>query len=428
MSEQDEHPYGLIRDGKVFLKAQRNQPERQVGEVRTSAADALAYFGQRFQQLADRVEGLISDIDRAQNKGSYLMKLLHLRRQLPATDALGDFDALHDRLTDKEQEIQALIDQNRIKNLEVKRTLLLEAETLRTSTDWKATAERLKELKARWLKTGAVSAPHAATLEEAFAEATEAFFERRKAYFADRNELINLRVERYEALIREAEALRETPLPAGRVVARLKALHEAWKQVGGVPKARSAELWSQFKRINDDLYQRCRQDKGHGRSAARDQYLQTNLQIKQQLCTEAASLAEMPLNEALARAKELQAHWKNTGPIPPDQRPLLNEAFVTACDRVFEHSHLLRVVQARHGNYRQKPPAERVALALAVLRELIRKDETELDTFEHNFAHVTTTDQNQPISRMITAKLRAQRRKLNVKRALLTELQSQGGA
>ncbi|MGB3617919.1 MAG: DUF349 domain-containing protein [Catalinimonas sp.] len=419
MSSSPDYSHGFIREGKVFLKAYRDQPERAIGEVRDGEAETLAYFEQRFEHHRQKVEALLSDIDRAQNKGSYLMKLVHLRDQLATLDALGDFAALYDRLANKEQEIRDLIEQNRVKNLEIKRALLLEAQALHDSVDWKGTAERMKVLKSHWVKTGAVRREYQEELEEGFRLATDGFFARRKAYFADRNELIDARVAQYEGLIERAEQLRGGG--GGRpsqVLASLKQLHEAWKEVGGVPKAKSNELWARFKRINDEVYQSTRHGKD-GKPAARARYLETNLRIKEQLCTEAVALAEVPLPEAIERAKTLQAHWKNTGPVPPERRQELNEVFVTACDRVFELSYVMRVTHARHRNFPQQPPAKQLSLKLQVLHDLIHKDEAELATFEGNIANVSVQDRNQPISRMLQSKLRGYRRKLRIKQEML---------
>ncbi|WP_332911376.1 hypothetical protein [Algoriphagus boritolerans] len=86
-----EHPFGYIKDGKVYLKGFLGRSDREIGEVKENEASTLSYFEARFEQIKDKVTKLKSDIEENQNKGSFLMKLIHLRDSLFETDALGDF-------------------------------------------------------------------------------------------------------------------------------------------------------------------------------------------------------------------------------------------------------------------------------------------------------------------------------------------------
>ena len=151
-----DHPYGYIKDGKVFLKGFLGKPDREIGEVKEDEASTISYFEARFEQVKEKVEKLKADIHENQNKGSFLMKLIHLRDSLYATDALGDFIPLIEELNQQETYLNEIIQANRTKNLEVKKGLILEAEAMKNDTDWKETAEKFKDLKLRWINTGPV--------------------------------------------------------------------------------------------------------------------------------------------------------------------------------------------------------------------------------------------------------------------------------
>ena len=43
-----ENEFGYTLDGKVFIKSYSGYPERQIGEVRNTDAEALDYFINRF--------------------------------------------------------------------------------------------------------------------------------------------------------------------------------------------------------------------------------------------------------------------------------------------------------------------------------------------------------------------------------------------
>ena len=57
-----EHPYGYIKDGKVFLKGFLGKPDREIGEVKEDEASTLNYFEARFEQIKEKVERLKTDI------------------------------------------------------------------------------------------------------------------------------------------------------------------------------------------------------------------------------------------------------------------------------------------------------------------------------------------------------------------------------
>jgi hypothetical protein len=416
--------YGFIRDGKVYLKGFLDFPERQIGEVKDTEEAALAYFIQRFDIIKKKVEGLVSDIDEAQNKGSFLMKLLHLREQLGRFDAIGDFSPLYQMLQEKEEEIQAIITKNREKNLEIKRALVTEAEQLQDSVDWKDTAEKFKELKAKWLKTGAVEKEYEEETELKFNQILDAFFLRRKSFFEDKNKLVEEKIVKLEAIIQKAKDL--VAADATNLDNKVKELQEEWQGVGSVPSAKSSELWKEFKVLKTTLLKKSKKEKNNfkvNKKGGREEFLQTNLKVKQQLCEEAKALAQLPNQEAVERAKTLQAHWKETGPVPDEHRKELAESFTTACDRIFETNYLLRVVNSKNHNYRNKTEKEQLNIRIAVLKDLIRKDESELEIFENNFSNLNITDQNLPMNKLLHSKLNSQKRKLQVKQQMLAEFQ-----
>ena len=180
-----EHPYGYIKDNKVYLKGFLGKADREIGEVKEDEASTIAYFEDRFEQIKEKVEKLKSDIQENQNKGSFLMKLIHLRDSLYESDALGDFIPLIEELNQQEEYLNEIIQANRAKNLEVKKALILEAESMKDDTDWKATTEFYKDLKMRWIKTGPVEKEIQEEIETQFNDAVQHFFENRRHFFEE---------------------------------------------------------------------------------------------------------------------------------------------------------------------------------------------------------------------------------------------------
>ncbi len=184
------------------------------------------------------------------------MKVLHLKEQIGKYDAIGDFEALHKKLVAAEDEIKAAISRNRDKNLSTKIAMITEAEGLQESIDWKETTERLKELRANWIKTGPVEKALNEEIEERFRTAVEHFFNRKKEFFEDKQAMINRTFDKYKALISDAENLKNSEDFEG-TTKKLKDLQNQWKEVGGnLPRKTTNELWTKFRAANNHFFER----------------------------------------------------------------------------------------------------------------------------------------------------------------------------
>ena len=71
--------YGFIQDQQVWLQPFMNYPARQVGDVKESEDDSLVYFARRYGMFQEKVNNLLERIATSENKGSFLMKVLHMK-------------------------------------------------------------------------------------------------------------------------------------------------------------------------------------------------------------------------------------------------------------------------------------------------------------------------------------------------------------
>jgi hypothetical protein len=252
-----EHPYGYIKDNKVYLREFLNQPARVIGEVKEDEASTIKYFEDRFKTLQEKIEQLKKDIEENQNKGSFLMKLIHLKESLLEYDALGDFVPLIDELEQLQVFLEDIIKKNREKNLEIKRGLIEEAEALKNSTEWKETAEEFKNLKMRWIKTGPVEKEFEDEMESSFNDAIDTFFENRKNFFEDMAAQAEVNIKIYEKLVLEARAAFDNP-DAKRAFEISKRIQKEWKAAGRVPAEKRQPLWDEFSKLNNRIFSRFR--------------------------------------------------------------------------------------------------------------------------------------------------------------------------
>ncbi|GAB3829151.1 DUF349 domain-containing protein [Hymenobacter jeollabukensis] len=412
--------FGYIEGDQVWLKPFMEFPARQVGQVKDTEDAALMYFAQRFESFRTKVDGLLARIDESENKGSFLMKALHLKEQIGAYDGLGDFTALHERLTEAEEQIRTLVSRNREKNLATKAKIIEEAEALHTSVDWQAGAEVLKDLRQAWIKTGPVAKELTDDMENRFQAAVEDFYTRKKAFQADKKAMTNRAFEKYKSLIHKSEALQNSDDWEG-VTAQLKELQQQWKDVGGsLPRKTANDLWTRFRAAHNRFFDRLKEHISSKRSEAKDHYMDDNLTRKRDLVKEAEALVERPMHEAVARAKELQTAWKKVGPVRGPESDRVWEAFLSACDRVFELSSLEHYIRKRQPQEGPKPPAdEQYAQRVAALKDFIKYDRQEQAVLEENLGKLTDTPGNEAFRSMLQSKIRAFERKIRTKNDLI---------
>ena len=199
--------YGYVKDSKVFLKGYLEYTDRQIGEVKRTEQEAIDYFKNRFLIVQNKVDQLEQEIDEALNKGSYLTKLIQLKRKLVGFDALGDFIPLLQRLHDKEEYLKSLIEVNQIKNLEIKRALIDEVNAATALPDYAEATDLIQEIKAKWIRTGPVEKEFQEETESTFQNLLDSFFQRRRDYFDEQNKINQEKIDEYEKLIKITKTL-----------------------------------------------------------------------------------------------------------------------------------------------------------------------------------------------------------------------------
>lgn len=138
-------------------------------------------------------------------------------------------------------------------NLEKKISLCEQAEALKDSTDWKATADKLTDLQHKWKTIGAVPKKRSDEVWKRFQEACDYFFEQKKQDLSQsrKAEQENLRAKR--AL---TASLKEIDAKASRqeVVAAIKNAQARWNEIGHVPFRDKDKVYEEFRAVINELY------------------------------------------------------------------------------------------------------------------------------------------------------------------------------
>lgn len=461
------NPYGFIKDGKIFRNAFLEYPEREIGEVRESEASTIKYFEDRFAMAENKVNTLAKSVEESDNKGSYLMKLVHMREQLANFDALGEYVVLYDKLDELEEMLREIISKNRVKNLEIKRALIAEAEVFEKSTDWQEAADQLKEIKNKWIRTGAVDKEHEEEVEGRFTEVLDTFFQRRNQFFEDRKKLVGDRIQKYYDIIYELRGLQRSD-DRQAAISRVKVLQNSWRDIGKIPPKLYGKLFKDFKYLTGKFFRppsrfpsggssggyrpspgqgggyRSSSSQGGGyanrssgtgssypprRRPESNAYTPTPeynvsemLERKKELLSQASQLAEKDGEDVVEDVKRLRFLWKRTGKLPRDVGGSITYDFIKACDMASEKSFLNRLARSKNPDYDHIDLHKKTSLKINLLNNLIVRDEKELDVFKENLEKFSTDAYS--VDREISIKFKAQQRKVAVKKALMEELLS----
>jgi len=411
-----DHPYGYIKNTKVYLRGFLGVADREIGEVKENEASTLKYFEARFEQIKSKVEKLKNDIQENQNKGSFLMKLIHLRESLFDSDALGDFVPLIEDLNQQEGFLNEIIKSNRSKNLEVKNSLIEEADSMKDDTDWKETTEFFKELKLRWIKTGPVEKELHEEIEARFNDAVQTFFENRRHFFEGMALQAEENIKIYESLVLQAREAHD--LPDSKMAFDIsKKIQRQWKEAGKVPAEKRQPLWDEFSKLNNRIFSRYKRTLNPG-----PQMNPRDLMKKIETLTEDIKrLVNVPTSyEVISKAKAIQEEWRKLPPRKPKEATLTAKSFQFYSDIVFEKSFLEKLIHGKYPDFNEMPASEQNQLKTALLKDLLYRDQSELDTMQNNTDNFRV--QTEDFEIMIKKKLSALKRKVEVKNYLLKQL------
>jgi Domain of Unknown Function (DUF349) len=144
----------------------------------------------------------------------------------------------------------AALEQQREVSKGRKEKLVKEAEQLSTSTDWKPTADRYKQLMSDWKAAGRAPREVDDALWNAFKAAQDAFFGARNGAFSEQDEEFRGNQKVKEEILAEAEQL-DPAQGYEKANARLRQLQEKWDAAGKVPRDAIKPLEARMAAVED---------------------------------------------------------------------------------------------------------------------------------------------------------------------------------
>ena len=368
--------YGYIKDDKIYLKGYYEFKDREIGLVRDGKQEqSMQYFVDRYDLAKGKIDTLEKEIEAAENKGSFLMKLIHMRTYLAKFNGLGDFPALYERLNELEDRIKVYVESNRQKNYEIKTALVGESDMLRNSTDWKATAERCKELKMNWIKTGSAHKEMEEGLAKKFQDNLDYFFKRRGEYLDEEHKKLQEKIDKLRALSYRVKQINDIGSPAS-ALQDIKEIQQQAQQIGYMPKKRAGKFLHEFK-IHTARYFKAQQGEDpilEIQKLSPPEQKQGFLQLAEKTLAK-----DVPFNIGLI--KKMQGAWKQLGRLNVMEDRDWNLKFRIVCNEIFETHFLEKTAQTEIPDYLAKNPKDQIRAKLEMLNGAIRQEEAELRSF-----------------------------------------------
>ena len=417
MKSATEKEYGFCQDGKVFIHAYLNFPQREIGFVRETEEASLAYFVKRFELAKNKVDILAREVTTVQNKGSFLTKVVQMKAYLADFDGLGNFIPLLDQLEQMESYLRELIQHNQIKNLEIKRALIQDAIQLAEQEDILKATEDLLDIKTKWVKTGPVDKQFQDELSEEFQGVLDAFFLRRRAYFEEKNRQIDEKILILQGFIDSVHQLRKAEDIDDSVI-KVKELQKDWKTILGLPPKKQSMLWKNFKKANDMFFEKYNRIKGIDYKPRVDPRVQELNSMTGELEIKLSDQLNMVATAELAKAYLVK--WKEVSAQIKTIDRSMAERFRNACDKIFEMNYLLRVISYRHANLNEKPRLEQLKIMINQMDYMTKKEKGELDDF------IAQAERDRQMEeKPIQSKINTQKRKISMKEMLLANFKTE---
>ncbi|MFI7385768.1 DUF349 domain-containing protein [Streptomyces sp. NPDC049813] len=334
-------PWGRVDEtGTVYVRA-ADGSERVVGSWQAGSPDeALAYFKRKYDGLVVEIgllERRVQTTDLSAKDASVAIE--HLRAQVTDAHAIGDLDALGKRLDKLVETVESRREERKVQKAKqsdearhAKEALVVEAEELAQSEQWRAAGERLRALVDIWKGLPRLDRKSDDELWHRFSHARSAFSKRRKAHFASLDAQREEARKAKEALVAEAEALSNSQ-DWGATAARYRELMTDWKAAGRAQREHEDDLWNRFRGAQDVFFA--------ARSsvfAERDAEQGENLKLKEELAAEAEKLLPVgDLKTARAAFRSINERWEAIGHVPRDARPKV-EGRMHAVERALQES------------------------------------------------------------------------------------------
>lgn len=198
------------------------------------------------------------------------------------------FRAACDKFFERKREHYTTIKDSMTANLEKKQAIIEQAEALKSSTEWKKTADQLIALQKQWKEIGAVPRKKSEQLWKRFRAACDEFFANRDANAGGENDFYgNLKSKK--RLVEEVRAYQCSEDDAANA-AQMRSFNEKWQAIGHVPFKEKDKINDEFKAAMHEKFplfakQRGQAYQGHSAKNPKDSLIAKYNALQQDVVT-----------------------------------------------------------------------------------------------------------------------------------------------
>ena len=407
-----------IQDGKIFLNPTLNQPAREIGEVKNSEDDTVNYFVNRFEQFQEKVNILKQKIEEAENKGSFMMKLVHMKDSLLKLNGIGDFESIWNSLIEQEQSLQVQISHNRDRNVTIKSDIIDKLIPFIESDNWTDDFESVRELQSFWNKTGKAAEKEEEQLTVRFKQHVEQFFKKPIEQLSElQQELVTARTQQYEFIIDDAAKLLKGNLKDN--LNEVKELQLKWKELKEVPSHIYEPLLAKYKAIGDEFFTAL---KAKNNKRPQGPRIDADAEFEKIIAESNELYTIEDLNNGVKKAKTLQFRLKELKRIARKKGFRGEGQLRAAVEYIFEKQYLDYRVRSKFQGYDNYDAERKKKEKISALNYMIQKNEEEIKQIEFNKEKMVFNESNEDFARIFDSRLTTHLRKLKAKQRLLDEL------
>lgn len=311
------------------------------------------------------------------------------------------FSSIRKQITDKFHEHVDKLKSNEQENFTVKQGLCKELEELvagpyDSNRNCDLALNKLKDIQERWRKVGFAPKANRDEIFTQYRHLCDMVYRKRREFYKAQDAELEGNYKKKLELCKKAEELQDST-DWNATADMLKALQRDWKNIGGVPRKHSDDIWKRFRAACDKFFE----NKAQHASGQEAEYAE-NLVKKQALIEELKSAAS-PADEKehLKLIKEYQTRWSEIGFVPSKDKDSINKEFTKLIDQHFDKLHLdsdareMKSFELKIDTLAQDPKAEEVLYReREKVYNQLRKAETDLNQVQNNAGFFANSGDN----------------------------------
>ena len=282
-----------------------------------------------------------------------------------------------------------------LENLEKKKKLCekveeIAAREVKGSAEWNAFSKEIEDIQAEWRKIGFATKKENQKIYDRFRAACDAFFGRKREYYNGIKGTMNENLEKKQALIEQAEALKDST-EWKKTTDQYISLQKQWKEIGPVPRKKSEQLWKRFRAACDEFFAR------RDANASPENDFYGNLKAKKKLIEEIR--AYVPGDDETANAemmREFNERWQAIGHVPFKEKDNILAGFREAMQEKFPLFSHQRT--GRQGSSQKRSPKDILIAKYNALQQNIT-------TYENNIGFFSASSSDSPLIKQMRAKI-----------------------